>query len=165
MCSQGGTCKSGFTPLLSGPLPRRMRLPYLFNSIMLFRKQDCCDWLKWMVSVSRHCWSTCRSGHGGSVRGDDDTCSLPTTTWSGQQTRTPIAIRRLGPLQPAPSPHHQPPAKPRAWLARVVKLAALGAVVAISAAGVIKVSLLSCVIAHMSASCICLHEHSAFKRC
>ncbi|KAA6426793.1 MAG: hypothetical protein FRX49_03118 [Trebouxia sp. A1-2] len=80
-----------------------------------------------------------RSGHGGSVRGDDDTCSLPTTTWSGQQARTPIAIRRLGPLQPAPSPHHQPPAKPRAWLARVVKLTALGAVVAITAAGVIKV--------------------------
>ena len=69
----------------------------------------------------------------------------------------PIAIRRLGPLHPAPSSHHQPPAKPKAWLAHVVKLAALGAVVAITAAGVVKISLLSCVIAHVSASCICLH--------
>jgi len=113
--------------------------------------------LKLWFSVCRHCWSTYRSGHGGSVRGDDDTCSLPTTTWSGQQARTPIAIRRLGPLQPAPAPHHQPPAKPRAWLAHVVKLAALGAVVAITATGVIKVSLLSCVTAHVSALSICLH--------
>lgn len=83
--------------------------------------------------------SAFRSVYGGSVRGDDDTCSLPTTTWSGYQARTPIAVRRLGPLPPAPVPHHQPPAKPRAWLARIVKLAALGAVVAITATGVIKV--------------------------
>ena len=82
----------------------------------------------------------CRSGHGGSMRGDDDTCSLPTTTWSGQQARTPIAVRRLGPLPPASTPHHhQGPPKPTAWLGRIAKLAALGAVVIISATGVIKV--------------------------
>lgn len=73
------------------------------------------------------------------MRGDDDTCSLQTTTWSGQQARTPIAVRRLGPLPPVPPPHHRDPAKPTAWLGRVAKLTALGAVVAISAAGVVKV--------------------------
>ena len=81
----------------------------------------------------------CRSGHGGSIRGDDDTCSLQTTTWSGQQARTPIAVCRLGPLPPAPSTHHREPAKPTAWLGRIAKLVALGAVVIISAAGVVKV--------------------------
>lgn len=82
----------------------------------------------------------CRSGYGGSVRGDDDTCSLQTTTWSGQQARTPVAVRRLGPLPPVPPPHHnQDPAKRTAWLGRIAKLVALGAVVMISAAGVVKV--------------------------
>lgn len=96
---------------------------------------------------------TYRSGHGGSVRGDDDTCSLPTTTWSGQQARTPIAVRRLGPLQPAPSPHHQAPAKPRAWLGRIAKLAALGLVVAVSAAGVIKVRSARQAVAYIPVCC------------
>ena len=74
------------------------------------------------------------------MRGDDDTCSLPTTTWSGQQARTPIAVRRLGPLPTAPSPHHpKGPSSHKVWLVRIAKLAAVGAVVAVSAAGVIKV--------------------------
>lgn len=74
------------------------------------------------------------------MRGEDDTCSLPTTTWSGHQARTPIAVRRLGPIPGAPSPHHhQSPAKRTAWLGRLAKLAALGVVVIASAAGVVKV--------------------------
>lgn len=113
----------------------------------------CLQALQPSISTTLHPWSLriwksravvmasflCRSGHGGSIRGDDDTCSLQTTTWSGQQARTPIAVRRLGPLPPAPSPHHRAPAKPTAWLGRIAKLVALGAVVIISAAGVVKV--------------------------
>lgn len=80
-----------------------------------------------------------RSGHGGSIRGDDETCSLPATTWSGQQARTPIAVRRLGPLPTAPSPHHpKDPNRHTAWLGRIAKLAALGTIVIVSAAGVVK---------------------------
>lgn len=92
------------------------------------------------VAVLSFCVAFCR--YGGSVRGDDETCSLPTTMWSGPQAHTPSTLRRLGPLGPSPNtvtPHPGSSAKQHGWVSMLGKLVLIGAVVAASAAGVVKV--------------------------